>query len=103
MFKHYGHITDENYFNPYDPTVCLVLWLYSIEPSFYAAISDAYKNIDSSFHEYLWPFAVSIFWIIQYTEESREDRLPIGLDYDINEPLGYFSQSFVIYKAAPMY
>lgn len=84
-------ILNEDYFNPEHPVICLVLWFYSIEPSFYAALNDSYYHIDNKFHQCLGPFAIVLFWIVQYTEEFRFDRIPIGLNYDADGPLGKFN------------
>ena len=70
--------SDNGLCNPDSSAVCLLLWLYSIEPPFYAAINEAGRIMDTEFISMLGPFAKAIYIIFEYVEFQREDRLDCG-------------------------
>ena len=60
--------SDNGLCNPDSSAVCLLLWLYSIEPPFYAAINEAGRIMDTEFISMLGPFAKAIYIIFEYVE-----------------------------------
>ena len=42
----FSKYTENGLCNPNSTVVCLLLWLYSIEPPFYAAINEAGRTMD---------------------------------------------------------
>lgn len=70
--------TDNGLCNPDSKVVCLILWLYSVEPPFYAAINEASRTMDMDLIKMLGPFAKALYLIFEYVEFLREDRLECG-------------------------
>ena len=71
-------MTNGIYENPYSPQVQLIMNLYSMEPSFYADLKDACKNVDQTKIETLGPFARALFGILrlgQYSEKKKIDYM----------------------------
>lgn len=68
--------------DPMSIVVCLVLYLYSIEPAFYAYINKACKEQDRTKLETLGPMARVLFQILVGggTESQRSDKIPTGHD-----------------------
>lgn len=88
--------------NPNSKAVCLSLWLWTIEPPFYAAINKACIENDFSNLTYLGPLARAISIILSAAEEERADCLDTGDDilWDFPEHvLGTFNSSFLAFKA----
>ena len=54
-------ITKEALMNPYSSEICILLYLYSIEPPFYAALNSACRNLD---HSLLSPVGLLCCWLI---------------------------------------
>ena len=64
--------------DPSSPEVCLLLYIYSIEPPFYADLNRACRNVDESKFIDLGPFARAMFEILSWayvSEKRRDDRL----------------------------
>jgi len=64
--------------NPNSKAVCIIMWLYSIEPPFYAAINEACRNIDKKYLRSLGPFAAALFTILVNAEGNKIDKLQCG-------------------------
>lgn len=70
----------------------MILWLFTIEPSFFADVNEACISMDNEFIEMLGPFARAIHLILKYVELNRENKMPFGMDFDLSgDPLGAFS------------
>ena len=76
----------------------LVLYFHSIEPSFYAGLNRACRNVDIQYLEMLGPFACALFWILSNAEAERDDRLKFGEQLRKDGPLAYFSGSFLLFR-----
>lgn len=82
----------EQYTDPESKTVKLILWLYTIEPSFYADLNEACINSDQSKIHMIGPFARAIHLILKYVELNRANKIPTGMECDLgDQPLGSFS------------
>lgn len=94
---------NEQYTDPESKTVRLILWLFTIEPSFYADLNDACINEDEEMLELLGPFARAIHLILKYVELNRENKIPFGMEFDLSgDPLGAFSQCFLLFRGTSM-
>lgn len=98
-------ITYEELWDPKSSVVCLLLYLYSIEPPFYADVNKAIRLRDKAMLRTLGPFVRCLYQILVGggTESVRSDRLLHGRD-DLTLPgnMGFFSQSFLLYRGAAM-
>lgn len=61
--------------NPYSKAVCIIMWLYSIEPPLYAAINEACRTIDNKYLRSLGPFAAALFAILVNAEGNKKNKL----------------------------
>ena len=60
--------------NPHGKAFCMILWLVSIEPPFYAAISKASKQMSIDHLEFVGPIARALFEICKNGENNRKDK-----------------------------
>ena len=91
--------------DPNSVVVCLVLYLYSIEPPFYAYINKACKEQDKTKLKTLGPIVRVLYQILVGggTESSREDRITTGQDrVKCKVSLGFYSESFILFRGAAM-
>ena len=94
---------DEKYTDPESKTVRLILWLFTIEPSFYADLNEACIKMDDEKVEMLGPFARAIYLILKYVELNRVSKIPFGMEFDLSgDPLGAFSQCFLLFRGTSM-
>lgn len=89
---------DNDLWNPKGRAVCLILYLYSMEPPFYAGLNKACRNKDDDCVEMLGPFATAIFWILSNAERERVDRMQDGEVYGRDGPIGFFGGSFLLFR-----
>lgn len=95
----YTALTVNDYFNPKNPTVCLILWLMSVDPIFYQELNKAVISCDEfQYFDTVGPLALAVYWITQYTEEQRYDKLPSGTEIE-NSPLADFSCCQIYFRA----
>ena len=81
----------------------VILWLFTIEPSFFADLNEACISMDSELMEMLGPFARAIHLILKYVELNRENKMPFGMEFDLSgDPLGAFSQCFLLFRGTQM-
>ena len=91
--------------DPESAEVCVLLYLYSIEPPFYADISNACRDLDLSKLPSLGPFVQALNGVLvngQVSDEKRDDALRQGWKYDADGPLGFYSESFLLFKGCVM-
>ena len=94
---------DEKYTDPESKVVRLILWLLTIEPSFYADLNESCIKKDESKLMMIGPFARAIYLILKYVELNRVNKIPFGMEFDIDgHPLGPFSQSFLLFRGTLM-
>lgn len=98
---------EEGLYDPNNPATMLILWFFSIEPSFYDELNHACISMNMALLDQLGPFAKAISCILTWTEFNRDDRIALGCDIhntsaNIAHPLGYFNQSFLLYRGAAM-
>lgn len=74
------------------------MYLYSMEPPFYAELNSACRNKDESLVGMLGPFATAIYWIISNAERERIDRVLAGEQIGRDGPLGNFAGSFLLFR-----
>lgn len=90
--------------DPDSPEVCLILYLYTIEPPFYADLLKACKLNDNSKLQTLGPFAYVLQKVMQYgyiSERKRDDALKKGHATKAS-PQGSFAQSFLLFRGTYM-
>lgn len=85
----------------------LIIWLYSIEPSFYDELNKASLSMNLSLLDQLGPFAKAMSCILTWTELNREDRINPGINVHnpiskLYDPLGTFCKSFLLYRGASL-
>lgn len=69
----------EGLFDPDNKATQLVLWLYSIEPAFYADLHRICRDMEQEHLDTLGPFALSLYWIVKLAEMNRVDKLTLGI------------------------
>ena len=93
----------EQYTDPESKTVKLILWLFTIEPSFFADLNEACISLDESRLHMIGPFARAIHLILKYVELNKLNKIPNGMEYDgVGNPLGAFSQCFLLFRGTSM-
>jgi len=94
-------ITKSDLVKPNSKVVNLIMYLYSIEPDFYAELNNALMTSDVSKLSQLGPFARCLSHIFANDVESkREDRIKPGKDVFGNSEYGFFKQSFILFRGA---
>ena len=71
---------DIDLFNPNSKAVCLILYLYSIEPPFYYYINKASRFMLESDLETLGPFARALHEILSGCESRKSEKILEGND-----------------------
>jgi len=83
----------------------MLLYLYSIEPPFYAKLNMACRSMDKEKLEMLGPYARALYELLAWGEQSdklRNDAMQKGLfDGKITDH-GKFSQTFFLYRGVVM-
>ena len=97
----------EGLYDPRNPATMLILWFFSIEPSFYDELNHACINMNLDLLDQLGPFAKAMSCILTWTEYTRNDKIALGIGFHepsakIFHPLGHFNQSFLLYRGACM-
>jgi len=98
-------INEEKFELPDSKETCFILYLYTMEPSFCADLNIACKDMDKSKIETLGPYARALYVLLQTGdkfEEKRADVMKQGKVDGADGPLGYYSQSFLLFKGALM-
>lgn len=98
-------LTAEVFKDPYSPEVMLLLYLYSMEPPFYADLNNACRTLDNSKLNSLGPYSRALgrllYWGVS-SEAKRDDKLRQGYDNGVNGPYGSFSESFLTFRGSDM-
>jgi len=84
-----------------DNVTSMILWLHSIEPSFYADLNQACCGMDEDMLEYFGPLARALHTILQNAEKNRTDKILPGINC-FESQLGVFSGSFMLFRGARM-
>jgi hypothetical protein len=69
----------EGLFDPDNKATQLILWMYSMEPSFYADLHRISRDMEEQYVEVLGPFALSMYWITKLAEMNRVDKTTLGV------------------------
>ena len=69
-------LTAEDYGDPSRASISLILYLFSVEPAFYAEICRAALDMDMSKLVMLGPIARALSEILTCSERGREDVIP---------------------------
>lgn len=72
----------------------------TIEPPFYACLSKECIAQDLINLDTLGPFAFALELILASAEQSRKDAIKTGQDLGIQNSLGFFTGSFLLFKGA---
>lgn len=84
----------------------MILWLYSIEPPFYAALNDASREMDEEYVLMLGPFCRALHIVLSSAEAARDDKMLNGTtiikEFNGKHPLGVFAGSFLLFKCVKM-
>jgi len=97
----------EGLFDPDNKATQLILWLYSMEPSFYADLHRITRDMEEQYVDVLGPFALCMYWITKLAEMNRVDKMTLGVkvhrpDKGLEHELGYFASSYCVFKGAQM-
>jgi len=98
-------LSDQICEDPNSPEVQLILYLNSIEPSFYDDLNEASKNMDQAKVKTLGPFAMALYAVLQKgwkAEAKRDNALKRGDQLKGRDQLGCFSGSFLLFRGALM-
>ena len=81
----------------------MLLWIYSIEPPFYAWISEIVFKEQYQYLKMVGPFIRAFSTLLEYSQDQRYNRLGHEILQDEPEhPLGYFCESFVVFRGVSM-
>jgi len=94
----------DQYTNPDSIAVRLILWLFTIEPSFYTELNEACHQMDLKKLEELGPFARAVHLVLNYAGKNRLNKVPCGIDDEYGEfdPHGSFSRSFLLFRGCSL-
>ena len=100
-------LTPDDFKSSTSPTVCVILYLYSMEPPFYEALNKACRSARPFRQQDLknfGPFACAMNQILfgGHLEKSRERRIETGCDRPFNKEIGLFSRCFFLYRGVSM-
>jgi len=70
-------LKNEIYANPNAPEVKLILYMYSMEPPFYAELNAASRKMDQSQLQSLGPFAKALYGILTLGSYSNQLRASV--------------------------
>ena len=79
--------SDVDLFNPDGKAVCLILYLYTLEPPFYYYLNKASRFMLDSELTTLGPFARALHEILSGAEGKREDKIIEGKDKTSDVPV----------------
>lgn len=91
--------------NPRSKATCFIMWLMSIEPPFYHALSLASMQMDLTLLEELGPLARAVHFVVTGAERYRDDKIECGfqtLMRDIKNPLSTFCASNFLFRCVAM-
>lgn len=89
--------------DPTNRTACMVLWLLSLEPGFYAELNLACSDLVEDLLDYFGPFARAVHLLTERGEAHRPDPVIRGSEVEFNEKeLGTFRGSFVLFRGTRM-
>lgn len=93
--------------DPENRALQLILWLYSIEPSFQEDLARACLEMDDEYLETLGPYAAALYTVFQGAEFNRKDKLVPGIQLhapkkDLYHDLGTFSGSHIVFRGTQL-
>ena len=91
-------LSSDDYFDAESPSICLILWVISTNPIYMEKLNQCMSSESEELVPMLGPLALVLFWVTQYHEEFREDRLNLGKNYEAG-PLGDFCCSSLMFRA----
>ena len=94
-------------FDPENKCTQLILWLYSMEPSFYADVSNASRNMSMSHLNNLGPLAYAMHLITKSTETNKPVKVDLGSELHnpengLQHELGSWCSADLVFRAAHM-
>jgi len=96
-------LTKEDFTDPLGLVVSIILYIYSMEPPFYAQMNTAIRDLDLTMLEKLGPLARCLYQIhITRLESRRHDSIPCGESIPGTNQLGFFNQSFLLFRGTRM-
>jgi hypothetical protein len=102
-----GYPIKEGLLDPENRALQLILWLYSIEPSFQEDLTKVCLELDESYLETLGPYAAALYTVFQGAEYNRKDKLVPGIQLhdpnkDLYHDLGTFASSHVVFRGTQL-
>lgn len=101
-----SQLTDNDFKIPNSQVVCLILYLYSMEPPFYEALNNACRSrpFSDSTLQTFGPFACAMNQILfgGHLEQKRFKKIEVGSDQGIDKELGLFGRCFFLYRGVQM-
>ena len=93
-------MSDRNLWNPRSKANALIMYLCSMEPSFYLEVNKAIRTNDKSNIEYLGPLARALSFIHEGTKEKEQDKIMNGEQIGNFGPISFFVGCFLAFRGA---
>lgn len=97
-------LTKEDFTDPLGVVVSIILYIYSMEPPFYAQMNKAIRELDLTMLEKLGPLARCLYQIhVTRLESRRNDSIQCGESTILGaNKLGFFNKSFLLFRGTRM-
>ena len=94
-------------FDPENKCTQLILWLYSMEPSFYADVAKASRDMNLFTLDNFGPLAYAMHWIVKLSETNKPVKLTLGSklhrpENELQHELGSWCCADLVFRGAHM-
>lgn len=94
-------------FDPENKATQTILWLYSMEPSFYADMARAARDMNMLNLDNLGPLAYAMHWIVKLAEGNKPMKLTLGSklhkpESELTHELGSWCCADLVFRGAQM-
>ena len=93
---------DYDLWNPHSKVLSLILYIFSIQPSFQSSLQKAHRNDvpDKASLRHLGSLSMALHVLLKGAEEQRKDSLQSGSCLGCDGPLGLFAGSILAFRGA---
>jgi hypothetical protein len=97
----------EGLFDPDNKMTQAILWVYSMEPSFYADMANASRTMNPLTMDNLGPLAYAMHWIVKLSEPNKSVKLTLGSklhkpEEELNHELGSWCCADLVFRGVQM-
>lgn len=97
----------EGLFDPDSNATQTILWLYSMEPSFYADLHKAAREMSLVHLDNLGPMAFAINWIVKLAESNKSMKVTLGAKFhkpgtELTHELGSWCSADLVFRGTQM-